>query len=198
MLPYLELFLTFFMIGAFTFGGGYAMIPLLQEQVGLRWEELIPSESVANFIGISESTPGPFAINMATYVGSVVGGQQGNILLSVLGSFCSTFGVVLPSFIIILIVAKCYEKFKTNRIVKGCMTGLKPATVGLIAGAILDVVIKVFFPDGWAISVLTDVSFYINLAIFAVMTVLAFKKVHPIVIICLSAIIGIVVGYLPV
>ncbi len=198
MLVFLELFLTFFMIGAFTFGGGYAMIPLLQEQVGLHWGDLIPPESIQNFIGISESTPGPFAINMATYVGSAVGGQNGNGALAVFGAFCSTLGVVLPSFLIILIVAKAYEKFKTNRIVKGCMTGLKPATVGLIAGAILDVVIKVFFPAGWAIAVFTDVRFYINLAIFGVMTLLAFKKVHPIIIICLSAAIGIATGYLPV
>ncbi len=198
MFPFIELFLTFFMIGAFTFGGGYAMIPLLQEQVGLHWGSLIPPESISNFIGISESTPGPFAINMATYVGAVVGGQNGNVLLSVLGSFCATLGVVLPSFIIILIVAKCYDKFKTNRIVKGCMTGLKPATVGLIAGAILDVVVKVFFPAGWAAAVFTDVKFYINLAIFGVMTLLAFKKVHPIIIICLSAVVGIIAGYLPI
>ncbi len=198
MFVFLELFLTFFMIGAFTFGGGYAMIPLLQEQVGLHWGELIPPESISNFIGISESTPGPFAINMATYVGATVGGQEGNVLLSVLGSFCATLGVVLPSFVVILIVAKCYEKFKTNRIVKGCMTGLKPATVGLIAGAILDVVIKVFFPAGWAAAVFADARFYINLAIFAVMTILAFKKVHPIIIICLSAAIGIAAGYLPI
>ncbi len=198
MLPFLELFLTFFMIGALTFGGGYAMIPLLQEQVGLHWGELIPPESVQNFIGISESTPGPFAINMSTYVGAVVGGEEGNILISILGAFCSTLGVVLPSFLIILIVAKCYEKFKTNRIVKGCMTGLKPATVGLIAGAILDVLVKVFFPNGWTITVFTDIKLYINLAIFGVMTVLAFKKVHPIIIICLSAVIGIIVGYLPI
>lgn len=198
MFSFLELFLTFFMIGAFTFGGGYAMIPLLQEQVALHWGDLISPESVSNFIGISESTPGPFAINMATYVGSVVGGHEGNVLLSVFGSFCATLGMVLPSFVIILIVAKCYEKFKTNRIVKGCMTGLKPATVGLIAGAILDVLVKVFFPAGWAGAVFTDVRFYINLAIFGIMTVLAFKKVHPIIIICLSAAIGIAVGYLPV
>ncbi len=198
MFVFLELFLTFFMIGAFTFGGGYAMIPLLQEQVGLHWGTLIPPESIADFIGISESTPGPFAINMATYVGATVGGQSGNFLLSVLGSFCATLGVVLPSFLIILIVARVYEKFKANRIVKGCMTGLKPATVGLIAGAILDVVIKVFFPAGWAVAVFTNVRFYIDLGIFGVMTLLAFKKVHPIIIICLSAGIGILVGYLPI
>ena len=198
MFAFLELILTFFMIGAFTFGGGYAMIPLVSEQVNLRWGALIPPDSIQNFIGISESTPGPFAINMATYVGATVGGNEGNVWLSVFGSFCATLGVVLPSFVIILIVAKCYEKFKTNKVVKGCMTGLKPATVGLIGAAILEAVIKVFFPAGWTTAVFADISFYISLGIFAVMTLLAFKKVHPIIIICLSAVIGIVVGYLPI
>lgn len=198
MMAFVELFLTFFMIGAFTFGGGYAMIPLLYEQVDIHWGQLIPADSVYNFIGISESTPGPFAINMATYVGATVGGNEGGFWLSVLGSFCSTLGVVLPSFVIILIVARFYEKFKTNKIVQGCMTGLKPATVGLIGGAIIEAILKAFFPGGWMASVFSDVSFYINLGILAVMTFLAFKKVHPIIIICLSAVIGIVVGYLPI
>ena len=193
---FLELFLTFFMIGAVTFGGGYAMLPMIQEEVGNRWGHIISQESLVNFVAVSESTPGPFAINMATYVGSTVGGQNGNVLLSVLGSFCATMGVVMPSFIIILIVAKCYEKFKTNRIVKGCMTGLKPAVVGLIGGAILSVVLTVFFPAGLTLSVFAQPSFYVSLAIFTVMVILAFKKVHPIVIICLSAVAGIAAGYL--
>ena len=123
-MEFLELFLTFFMIGAVTFGGGYAMLPMIQEQVGLRWGDLITEETLVNFVAVSESTPGPFAINMATYVGSVVGGEHGGAFYSVLGSFCATMGVVLPSFTVILIVAKCYETFKTNRVVKGCMTGL--------------------------------------------------------------------------
>ena len=195
-MEFLELFLTFFTIGAVTFGGGYAMLPMIQEQVGLRWGELISEESLVNFVAVSESTPGPFAINMATYVGSTVGGQYGGVMMSVFGSFCATMGVVLPSFVIILIVAKCYEKFKTNRIVKGCMTGLKPAVVGLIGSAIISVVITVFFPTGWTISVFKDVSFYVSLAIFVTMVILAFKKVHPIIIICLSAVIGIATGYL--
>ena len=195
-MAFLELFLTFFMIGAVTFGGGYAMLPMIQEQVGMRWGEIISQESLVNFVAVSESTPGPFAINMATYVGSVVGGQYGGVLMSVLGSFCATMGVVLPSFVIILIVAKCYEKFKTNRIVKGCMTGLKPAVVGLIGGAVISVIVTVFFPTGWTLSVFTDVSFYVSLAVFVTMVILAFKKVHPILIICLSAVIGIAAGYL--
>ena len=195
-MSFLELFLTFFMIGAVTFGGGYAMLPMIQEQVSQRWGDLISAESLINFVAVSESTPGPFAINMATYVGSVVGGNEGGWLMSVFGSFCATMGVVLPSFIVILIVAKCYDKFRESRVVKGCMTGLKPAVVGLIGGAILSVVVTVFFPAGWTLSVFTNVQFYVSAVIFAVMLVLAFKKVHPIILICLSAVLGIAAGYL--
>ncbi|MBO5322768.1 MAG: chromate transporter [Oscillospiraceae bacterium] len=195
-MSFLELFLTFFMIGAVTFGGGYAMLPMIQEQVLLRWGHIISPESLINFVAVSESTPGPFAINMATYIGSVVGGQEGGWLLSVFGSFCATMGVVLPSFVVILIVAKCYDKFRESRVIKGCMTGLKPAVVGLIGGAILSVVLTVFFPAGLTWAVFTQVDFYVSLVIFAVMLVLAFKKVHPILLICLSAVLGIAAGYL--
>ena len=193
---YLELFLTFLMIGAVTFGGGYAMLPMIQEQVGLRWGDVISQEALVDFVAVSESTPGPFAINMATYVGSAVGGQDGGVLMSIFGAFCATMGVVLPSFVIILIVARCYEKFKENKIVKGCMTGLKPAVVGLIGGAVLSVVLTVFFPAGFTLSVVADPAFYVSLGIFIAMVILSFKKVHPIIIICLSAVIGIAAGYL--
>lgn len=194
---FLDLFLTFFKIGAFTFGGGYAMLPLMQEEVlNHKWMEL---SSVVNFIAVSESTPGPFAINMATYVGSEVGGAYG-IAGSLFGSFCATLGVVLPSFVIILIVAKCFEKFKNSFVVKGCMTGLKPAVVGLIGSAIVTVALSVFLPSGVSIEGLMasvkTVAFYCYLAIFVLCTVLAFKKVHPIIIIVLAAALGIAVGYL--
>ncbi len=194
-MEFLELFYTFFMIGAVTFGGGYAMLPLIQEQVSLNWGHIIPAEDLINFVAVSESTPGPFAVNMATYVGSAVGGQYG-AGWSIFGSFCATMGVVLPSFIVILIVAKCYDRFKESKVVKGCMSGLKPAVVGLIGGAILSVVVTVFFPAGWSLSVFTTVAFYVSLATFALMLLLAFKKVHPILLICMSAVIGIVAGYL--
>ena len=183
---YLELFFTFLMIGAFTFGGGYAMLPLIQEEVAAKgW---IDSAALVDFVAVSESTPGPFAINMATYVGSEVGG--------VLGAVLATLGVVLPSFVIILIVAKCYDQFRQSKIVKGCMSGLKPAVVGLIGGAVVSVAITVFFPAGWSTAVFTDLSTYLALGICAVMMVLSFKKVHPIAIICLSAVLGIAFGYI--
>ena len=183
---YLELFYVFFCIGAFTFGGGYAMLPLMQQQVLARnWAG---EEDLIHFIAVSESTPGPFAVNMATYIGAEMGG--------VLGSVCATLGVVLPSFIIILIVAKCYDKFRQSRVVKGCMSGLKPAVVGLIANAFLNIFMTIFCPNGFALEIFTQLRTYIYLGIFAVMLVLAFKKMHPILIICLSAVIGIGMGYL--
>ncbi len=185
---YLELFWTFLTIGAFTFGGGYAMLPLIQEQVAVRWGDVISNEAMVNFIAVSESTPGPFAVNMATYIGAEMGG--------IFGSVCATLGVVLPSFVIILIVAKCYEKFRSSAVVKGCMSGLKPAVVGLIGNAFINVFMTVFFPTGLTFAMLTQVSFYVYAGIFALMLVLTFKKVHPIIIICLSAVLGIAVGYL--
>ena len=173
---YLELFWTFFLIGAFTFGGGYAMLPLIQiEVVNKGW---MANEAVANFIAVSESTPGPFAINMATYVGSEMGG--------ILGAACATLGVVMPSFIIILTVAKCYDRFKQSKLVKGAMSGLKPAVIGMIGTAVLSIGKTVFVQPGLLVSA----------GLFAVMAVLAFKKVHPIIIICISAAAGILAGVL--
>ena len=193
---FLELFWTFFCIGAMTFGGGYAMLPLIQEEVAKRWGSFIPQEMMIDFVAVSESTPGPFAVNMATYVGAEMGGQGGSVLGSIFGSFCATMGVVLPSFIIILIVAKCYDQFRKSKLVKGAMSGLKPAVVGLIGNAVLTVFMTVFFPAGLTLAVFTSASFYVFLGVFALMLLLAFKKVHPILIICLSAAIGIGVGYM--
>ena len=183
---YLKLFLTFLKIGALTFGGGLAMLPLMQEEVLANgW---LPSEDIINFIAVSESTPGPFAINMATYIGSQVGGF--------LGAVCATLGVVVPSFVIILAVAKFYEKFKSSTIVSGLMTGLKPAVVGLIGAAALSIFFMVFIPSGFTFGIFKDVKFYASLVIFILSLILIFKKLHPIIIICLSAVLGIATGYL--
>ena len=182
---YLELFWTFFLIGAFTFGGGYAMLPLIQEEVASKgW---LTQQELVDFVAVSESTPGPFAVNMATYVGTETGG--------LLGAACATLGVVLPSFMVILIVAKCFDKFRSSRIIQGCMAGLKPAVIGMIGTAILSVAATVFFPSGVAVEVFTQPAFYVSAAVFVGMLILALKKVHPIVIICLSAGVGILLGY---
>ncbi len=183
---YLELVWIFFKIGAFTFGGGYVMVPLIQAEVAAHgW---IDTTSLVNFIAVSESTPGPLAVNVATYVGAEVGG--------LLGAICSTFGVVFPAFAIILIVAKCYEAFKASKVVKGCMSGLKPAVVGLIGTAVISIGRTVFFPKGLDMTVVTDTSFYAMAAIFALSLYLALKKKSPILIICIAAVLGIAVGYL--
>ena len=181
-----KLFFTFFKIGLFTFGGGYAMLPLIQaEVIANKWME---NEALVNFIAVSESTPGPFAINIATYIGSVMAGIPGSVF--------ATLGVVMPSFIIILIVAKFFEKFKENKIVKGCMTGLKPAVIGLIGSAVVSIGKTVFFPSGITTLVFTDKMFYVSIAIFLIMAFLTLKKkLHPILIICISAVIGIIAGF---
>ena len=185
ILKCLELFATFFKIGLFTFGGGYAMLPMMQEAV---LEKNWASEAeLINFIAVSESTPGPFAVNMSTYIGT----EQAGFF----GAFFATLGVVLPSFIIILIVARCYAKFQSSKIVKGCMSGLKPCVVGLIGAAVINIAATVLFPNGISYSAFSGANIYISLVIFALMAVLAFKKVHPILIICMSAAIGIAVGY---
>ena len=193
---YIELFYTFFLIGAFTFGGGYAMLPLIQAEVERKgW---LPSEQIVNFIAVSESTPGPFAINIATYVGNQMGMKEfGSVFAGILGAVCATLGVVLPSFIIILIVAKCYDAFKSSTVVKGAMSGLKPAAIGLIGAAVYKIGMTVFFPNGYTTAVFLSPAFYISLVLFAVMAFLTFKvKLHPILIICISAAVGIAAGFL--
>ena len=183
---YLQLFLTFLQIGAFTFGGGYAMIPMMREQVLAHgW---LTSEKIVNFIAVSESTPGPFAVNMATYVGTETAG--------LFGAFCATLGVVLPSFIIILIIARIYLKFKENRFVAGAMNGLRPTVVALIASAVISIGAEVFFPEAISFSVLKTAAFYISLFVFALTFILARKKVSPVIIIIISAAIGIASGYI--
>lgn len=177
----LKLFVTFLKIGAFTFGGGYAMLPLIEDEVVKNnWLDL---EDLVNFIAVSESTPGPFAVNTATYIGAELAGLP--------GAFCATLGVVLPSFVVILIIASFFMSFNKNRFVSGAMDGLKPAVIGMIGSAILSVAQPVFsFGTGGTIPALLS-----SILIFAIMLVLAFKKTHPVIIIALSAALGIFSGY---
>ena len=148
------------------------------------------AEQITNFVAVSESTPGPFAINIATYVGSQVAP------IGVLGSVCTTLGVVMPSFIIILIVAKVYEKFKASKLVAGAMSGLRPAVVGLIASAVWTMAGEVFFSAGLTLATLLSYWFIVSVIIFIPMVVLVFKKAHPILVIGISAAAGIVAGLL--
>lgn len=178
----LKLFLTFLKIGAFTFGGGYAMLPMVQQEVLQNgW---MKQEEIVNFIAVSEATPGPFAVNVSTYVGSTVAG--------IAGAFFATLGVILPSFIIILIVARIFDTFQKAKGVKGMMLGLHPAVVGLIGASVVSVGSQVFFPNGVEFS--TTLLFSLVVAMISIYC--SFKKhVHPIILIVFSAIIGIVAGY---
>ena len=190
-MQFFELFYTFFYIGIVTFGGGYAMLPLIQSTVlEKNW---MPHEQLVDFVAISESTPGPFAINIATYIGAERCG--------ILGSVCSTLGVVMPSFIVILLVARVYEKFNSNKIVKGVMTGLKPAVIGLIASAVLTIGKTVLLPDVTTLIGAFSKDIFIlellcSLVIFALgLFLILKKKAHPILVIALSATLGILAGY---
>lgn len=165
---YLKLFWTFFKIGLFTFGGGYAMIPLIsQEVVGLNW---LTEAQLINYIGISEATPGPFAINIATFVGATQGGF--------FGAVCSTLGVVLPSFIIILLVASIFRHFEENKFVKGALRGINPVVYALIIGTGVVLLVKNFWTNAFDFSATPDFD-YISLIIAAVVVAgsLVFKKV---------------------
>lgn len=126
---FLELFLSFFKVGLFCFGGGYGMLPLMEETVVAKgW---LTPEQFYDFVGVCESTPGPISVNMATYVGSIVGGP--------LGSIIATLGTVLPAFIIILIIASVLKNFTENKYFKGFLQGVKPVVSALIlsSGAVL-------------------------------------------------------------
>lgn len=190
-MTYLMLFFEFFKMGALTFGGGYAMIPFIEETVIRHgWMTM---EELVDFIAVSESTPGAFAVNMSTYVGSEVGG--------LFGSFCATLGLVLPPFVVILIIAKCYEKFKQSFIVRGAMLGLKSTVVGLIAATVISVGFSVLFPKGFDLSsivssTLSTANFWFSVIVFGVMLfLLLYKKLNPILIIGISAAVGILAGY---
>ena len=186
MSVYLLLFLEFFKMGALTFGGGYAMIPFIEDTV-LRHDWMTTTELV-DFIAVSESTPGAFAVNIATYVGSEVGGFFGAVV--------ATLGLVLPPFIIILLIAKIYERIRENRLVQGAMLGLKATVVGLIAATVLRVGMEIFFQKGINAAVFQSVNFYVSLGIFVVaLFLLLYKKLNPILIIVGSAVVGIIFGY---
>jgi chromate transporter len=183
---YLLLFLEFFKMGALTFGGGYAMIPFIEETVlSHGW---MTTRELVDFIAISESTPGAFAVNISTYVGSEVGG--------ILGALCATVGLVLPPFIVIILIAKIYDRFKRSTIVQGAMLGLKSTVVGLIGATVLSVGIEIFFSEGINFDVLKTANFYVSLGIFAIsLFLLLYKKLNPILIIAISAALGIILGY---
>ena len=188
---YLILFLEFFKIGAFTFGGGYAMIPLIKEVVlSHGWMD---EAQFLNMIGVSEVTPGPIAINMATYVGSTQAGF--------LGSLLCTLGVVLPSFIIMLLISLLLKKFMKNKYVQSALDGIKFVAIALIASSALTLLADILFPYtiGPNASITPNI---INIKIFVIIAagalllrIILKKKPGPVLIVIMAAIVGLMVNY---
>ena len=176
---YLELFITFFVIGMFTIGGGYAMLSLIQNQV-VTVHGWIDETTFTDIVAISQMTPGPIGIYSATYLGfDVIANTGASEFMCVLGSFTATFAVVLPSFIIVLAICKAYEKLKDHYMFKGILTGLRPAVLGLIGTAALGLATPDNFID-WKSFMLCGLAF---IGLF-------FKKIGPFSAIGLGAIAG--------
>ena len=175
----LELFLTFLKIGLFSIGGGYSMLPMIQQEVVARgW---MTATELLDFLAVSESTPGSMSVNMSTFIGFKVAGFPGSLI--------ATLGVITPSFVIILLIVTHISTLKKNRYVQNVLKVLKPAVVGFIGSAVITVGAQVLFPSDAPIDPVAFVA--CGVAIF-----LAFKKVHPVAIIGLAAVFGIVSGLL--
>ena len=184
-MKFLVLFLEFFKTGLFAIGGGLATLPFLSE-MGTKYG-WFTQEELANMLAVSESTPGPIGVNMATYVGNTAGG--------VLGGVATTLALILPSYLIILMVSKVMNRFHDNLYVQGAMKTLRPASVGMVASAILGVLGSVLL-DQSAIASLSRLQMIVipNAILFVVLLALylKFKKLHPIVILGIGAAAGII------
>ena len=183
---YLELFLTFLQIGAFSFGGGYGMISLIREKVlAYGW---LTEEEMLNMIAVAESTPGPIAVNMATFIGSSQGGFFGALL--------ATLGVVLPSFFIILIIAALIRNLLKYAGVKAFLGGIRPCIIGLILATAITMLMStsIGFSGIGDTLVAIDFNGIIIFAILIVITIIATlafkKKPTPILMILISAGLG--------
>ena len=182
---YLELFFAFLKIGLFSFGGAYGAIPLIRDVVAAHgW---ISEEKLTYMIAISESTPGPIMVNLATYIGNTRGG--------LIGSLAATLGVVMPSFFIILSITAIMKNFIKNRYVQAILQGLKPCVVGIILAVGLQIIASNIIITGEKISF--D---YRTLAIMIILVLImvaykriAKRKLSPIMLIVISAILGITV-----
>ncbi|MCD7729308.1 MAG: chromate transporter [Clostridia bacterium] len=183
---YLQLFLIFLEVGALSFGGGYGMIALIQEKMlSNGW---LTEEQMLNIIAVAESTPGPIAVNLATFVGSTQGG--------ILGAFLATLGVILPSFIIILIIVTLIKNLLKYKPVNAFLDGLRPVVVGLvIATGIIYILSKLFSFSSVGDSFTPDLQSIIIFALIVVIAVLwkiiRKKKISPIIMILISAGLGI-------
>ena len=178
---WLQLLYVYLKIGIFGFGGGYAMLSLIQADVGDRYK-WISLQEFTDIVAISQMTPGPIGINSATSIGYTAIHNAGySPFMAVLGSCLTTFAVCLPSFILVLVISYFFAKFKNNKYVVAAFTGLRPATVGLIAAAALMLMNKENFID------------YKSFLIFGAAFILTWKfKVHPILMIALAGVAGLI------
>ena len=188
-----QLFLTFFLIGMFTFGGGYAMLSLIQAEVVVKHAWL--SESMfADIVAISQMTPGPIGINCATYVGyDVLATSGAGHLMGIVGSLTATLAITLPSFIIVLLLVRFYNRVKGSPMFEGVMSVIRPAVVGLIGAAAIVLMFKVDW-NGLVPSLhVVEENFpdWKSWCLFAAAFLASFKfKVNPILLIVLSGVMG--------
>lgn len=184
-MSYLQLFYEFFKTGLFAIGGGLATIPFLTD-MGTRtgW---FTAGDLANMIAISESTPGPMGVNMATYVGFHVGGIPGGVI--------ATLGLICPSIIVILVIAGFLKKFRESRGVDAVFYGIRPASTALIAAALMEVCAIALINTGAAFGTAEFFqwkSILLAVAVFVCLRIKPLKKLHPIVFIAASAVVGVV------
>lgn len=198
MMIYLRLFYEFFKTGLFAVGGGMATIPFLYSMAdNTGWFTRL---DVDNMIAVGESTPGPIGVNMATYVGYITGGNVGGLSFAILGAVIATLGLIAPSIIIILIIASFLKNFRDNRFVDSAFYGLRPASTGLIAAAGLSVVVSNLFfagalENGFSLAVFNWKGWILAIVLWVLTNkVKQTKKLHPIIFILASAVVGIVLG----
>ena len=192
---YLRLFWEFFKTGLFAIGGGMATVPFLQDiSAKTGW---FTSADLANMIAVSESTPGPMGVNMATYVGYTVGSQQlGGTGMGVVGAVVATLGLISPSIVVILIVAYFLKRFRDSRLVDSVLYGLRPASVALISAAGVEIVLFAVLrvESIWRIAdaSLSWKAVVLALAVFAGTNLIpGLKKIHPIWFVVASAVAGV-------
>ena len=190
-----KLFWEFFKTGLFAIGGGMATVPFLQDiSAKTGW---FTSADLANMIAVSESTPGPMGVNMATYVGYTVGSQQlGGTGMGVVGAVVATLGLISPSIVVILIVAYFLKRFRDSKLVDSVLYGLRPASVALISAAGVEIVLFAVLRVGsiWRIAdaSLSWKAVVLALAVFAGTNLIpGLKKIHPIWFVVASAVAGV-------
>ena len=186
------LFITFFQIGLFGFGGGYGMLSLIQNEVVYNHHWLTTSQ-FTDIVAISQMTPGPIGINSATYCGytAVHNAGYGNAL-SMLGSGIATFALVLPSFILMILISRMFLKYMNTTMVQSAFSGLRPAVVGLLGAATL----MLMTPDYFSLPSVNPWQFWISCFLFAATFVgTYFVKINPLKMIACSAVAGLVLLY---